>query len=120
MLFVHEGHGLSVSKACTALRMSRSVFVCKPAPRDDSLVITTLPGLAERYPRYGFAKYLAVLRREGHTWNHKRVCRIYRQLQLNMRRKGARHKKEGIFEGKPTSRENSIFSVKSNNYLEKN
>ena len=99
--------------------MSRSVFVCKPAPRDDSLVITTLPGLAERYPRYGFAKYLAVLRREGHTWNHKRVCRIYRQLQLNMRRKGARHKKEGIFEGKPTSRENSIFSVKSNNYLEK-
>ena len=70
--------------------MSRSVFVCKPAPRDDSLVITTLPGLAERYPRYGFAKYLAVLRREGHTWNHKRVCRIYRQLQLNMRRKGNR------------------------------
>ena len=90
VLFVHEGHGLSVSKACTALRMSRSVFVCKPAPRDDSLVITTLPGLAERYPRYGFATYLAVLRREGHTWNHKRVCRIYRQLQLNMRRKGKR------------------------------
>ena len=87
MLFVHEEHGLSVSKACTALRISRSVFLYKPTPRDDSLVITTLLELAERYPRYGFAKYFVVLRREGYTWNHKRVYRIYRQLQLNMRRK---------------------------------
>ena len=90
MLFVHEEHGLSVSKACTALRISRSVFLYKPAPRDDSLVITTLLELAERYPRYGFAKYFAVLRRGGYTWNHKRVYRVYRQLQLNMRRKGKR------------------------------
>ena len=90
MLFVHEEHGLSVSKACTALRISRSMFLYKPTLRDGSLVITTLLELAERYPRYGFAKYFAVLRREGYTWNHKRVYRIYRQLQLNMRRKGKR------------------------------
>ena len=90
MLFVHEEHGLSVSKTYTALRISRSVFLYKPTPRDDSLVITTLLELAERYPRYGFAKYFAVLRREEYTWNHKRVYRIYRQLQLNMRRKEKR------------------------------
>ena len=66
------------------------MFLYKPTPRDDSLVITTLLELAERYPRYGFAKYFAVLRREGYTWNHKRVYRIYRQLQLNMRRKEKR------------------------------
>ena len=90
MLFVHEEHGLSVSKACTALHISRSVFLYKPTPRDGSLVITTLLELVERYPRYGFAKYFVVLRREGYTWNHKRVYRIYRQLQLNMRRKGKR------------------------------
>ena len=90
MLFVHEEHGLSVSRACTALRISRSAFLYKPTPREHSLVITTLLELAERYPRYGFAKYFAVLRREGHTWNHKRVYRIYRQLQLNMCGKGKR------------------------------
>ena len=73
-----------------ALRISRSVFLYKPTPRDGSLVITTLLELAERYSRYGFAKYFAVLRRDGYTWNHKRVYRIYRQLQLNMRRKGKR------------------------------
>ena len=66
------------------------MFLYKPTPRDDSLVITTLLELAERYPRYGFAKYFVVLRREGYTWNHKRVYRIYRQLQLNMRRKEKR------------------------------
>ena len=64
------------------------MFLYKPTPRDGSLVITTLLELVERYPRYGFAKYFVVLRREGYTWNHKRVYRIYRQLQLNMRRKG--------------------------------
>ena len=53
MLFVHEEHGLSVSKACTALRISRSMFLYKPTLRDGSLVITTLLELAERYPRYG-------------------------------------------------------------------
>ena len=46
MLFVHEEHGLSVSKACTALRVSRSMFLYKPTPRDGSLVITTLLELA--------------------------------------------------------------------------
>ena len=66
------------------------MFLYKPTPRDDSLVITTLLELAERYPRYGFTKYFAVLRREGYTWNLKRVYRIYRQLQLNMRRKEKR------------------------------
>ena len=89
MLFVHEEHGLSVSKACTAAHKSKHVSL-QTTPRDGSLVITTLLELAERYPRYGFAKYFVVLRRAGYTWNHKRVYRIYRQLQLNMRRKGNR------------------------------
>ncbi|GAA0516883.1 hypothetical protein GCM10009414_28120 [Tatumella terrea] len=43
---------------------------------------------AERYPRYGFKKLFLVLRRQGNTWNHKRVHRIYCLLKLNFRRKG--------------------------------
>ena len=70
--------------------MSRTVYTYEPSPRNDMPVISALLKLAERYPRYGFAKYFAVLRREGHGWNHKRVHRIYRQLQLHLRRKGKR------------------------------
>lgn len=46
--------------------------------------------LVETYPRYGFPKYFALLRRKGHTWNHKRVHRIYREMNLHLRRKGKR------------------------------
>lgn len=42
---------------------------------------------AERYPRYGFEKLFHVLRRQGKSWNHKRVHRIYCLLKLNFRRK---------------------------------
>ena len=43
---------------------------------------------AERYPRYGFKKLFQVLRRQGKSWNHKRVHLIYCLLKLNYRRKG--------------------------------
>ena len=81
---------MSATRACAALRLSRTVFVYKPSPRDDMPVISTLLELVETYPRYGFGKYFALLRRAGHGWNHKRVYRIYRELGLHMRRKGKR------------------------------
>ena len=79
---------MSISKACAALRLTRTVFVYQPSPRDDLPVITALLELVEAYPRYGFPKYFALLRRRGHQWNHKRVHRIYRELNLHLRRKG--------------------------------
>ena len=53
-------------------------------------VVMALLELVEAYPRYGFPKYFAVLRRKGHNWNHKRAHRIYRELNLHLRRKGKR------------------------------
>ena len=85
-LFVHNGAWTFCQQGMRGIAyMSRSGFACKPTPRDGSLV-----GLADHHPRCGLAKCLAVSRREGHAWNHKRVHRIYRQPRLNMRRKGRR------------------------------
>ena len=86
--FIHEEHGISISKACTALRQARTVFIYQSSPWDNLLVITVLFELVEAYPRYGFPKYFASLRRRGHLWNHKRVHRIYREPNLHLRRKG--------------------------------
>jgi hypothetical protein len=44
--------------------VSRFVYRYEPKPGDDSPIIKGLLGLANRYPRYGFGKLFAVLRRQ--------------------------------------------------------
>ena len=51
--FVCEEHGLSISRACTALRMSRTVFAYKPSPRDD------MPVSRHKTQRGAFQSYLS-------------------------------------------------------------
>lgn len=81
---------MSQRASCRALSLSRSVYHYRPDDSRDEPVIQALLALVERYPRYGFRKLFVILRREGHCWNHKRVHRVYCQLNLNMRRKGKR------------------------------
>ncbi len=64
------------------------MYFYQPDTRRDEPVIHALTELAERYPRYGFKKLFQLLRRQGNTWNHKCVHRIYCLLKLNFRRKG--------------------------------
>ena len=70
------------------MHISRSVYAYQPRPRDDSPIIGALTLLADKYPRYGFAKMFQMIRRQDHAWNHKRVYRVYCALNLNLRRKG--------------------------------
>lgn len=70
------------------MSLSRTVFRYQPDTQRDEPVIMALTVAAERYPRYGFKKLFQVLRRQGKSWNHKRVHRIYCLLKLNFRRKG--------------------------------
>lgn len=79
---------MSLRQACRTLSLSRTVFRYQPDTRRDEPVIMALTVAAERYPRYGFKKLFQVLRRQGNSWNHKRVHRIYCLLKLNFRRKG--------------------------------
>ncbi|XUA18776.1 IS3 family transposase [Citrobacter sp. OP27] len=79
---------MSTRQACRTLSLSRTVYFYQPDTRRDEPVIHALTELAERYPRYGFKKLFQLLRRQGNTWNHKRVHRIYCLLKLNFRRRG--------------------------------
>ena len=81
-------HGASLRLACRAVGISDSVYRYRPdASRDDG-VIAKLQEAVERYPAYGFSKLFKILRRWGHAWNHKRVYRLYCDLNLNRRRRG--------------------------------
>nr|WP_275984253.1 IS3 family transposase [Klebsiella pneumoniae] len=79
---------MSLRQACRILSLSRTVFRYQPDTQRDEPVIMALTVAAERYPRYGFKKLFQVLRRQGKSWNHKRVHQIYCLLKLNFRRKG--------------------------------
>nr|WP_275691292.1 IS3 family transposase [Klebsiella pneumoniae] len=79
---------MSLRQTCRILSLSRTVFRYQPDTQRDEPVIMALTVAAERYPRYGFKKLFQVLRRQGKSWNHKRVHRIYCLLKLNFRRKG--------------------------------
>ena len=49
-----------------------------------------LNALVENRPRRGFWKCFKWLRRQGHRWNHKRVYRVYCQMELNQKRRAKR------------------------------
>lgn len=70
--------------------ISRSLYAYEPDTTRDAVVVEALQRLAQAYPAYGFEKMFAKLRNEGFMWNHKRVYRIYKALNLNLRRKHKR------------------------------
>ncbi len=82
-------HGLSVSRSCKAVGLPRSCWyrpACDWRERDRE-VIDALSRLARDKPGLGFWKLYARLRRQGYSWNHKRVWRVYCRMKLNLRRR---------------------------------
>ena len=71
----------------TSLSRSQYYYSSK---KDDTEVTGALQDLAFKHPCYGFRKLFAYLKRDGRSWNHKKVYRVYKLLKLNKRRKGKR------------------------------
>ncbi len=78
----------SILRGCRIVDVSRTSYAYQPDTQKDRPVIEALQRLAEEHPRWGFRLMFDSLRRDGYRWNHKRVHRIYTQLNLNLRRKG--------------------------------
>jgi putative transposase len=55
--------------------------------KDDSEVEQRLLYYAQKLPSRGCPEYVKRIRREGYSWNHKRIERVYRKLGLNKRRR---------------------------------
>jgi len=84
-----QTHDISTNRACQVVNLPRSQWYYLPV-RNDSEVIEKLEELAERYPTRGFDTYYGKIRSEGLRWNRKRVLRVYRKMNLKMRRKRKR------------------------------
>lgn len=83
-------HRLSKTRACCAMKLSRSAYYRVLQHRDDREVIDALNSLVEKHPRWGFWLCFDALKLNGCPWNHKRVYRVYKAMGLNLPRRKKR------------------------------
>lgn len=90
-----QKHGISVRMACICLGVSQSCYHYQPKLNsENALIADWLLRLTEVQKQWGFGLCFLYLRNVKHfTWNHKRVYRIYRELELNLRIKPRRRLK---------------------------
>lgn len=87
-----DRHGLSVRFACECMSVSESCYYYQPKQSaENDLIADWLLRLTMSNKRWGFGLCFLYLRNvKGFRWNHKRVYRIYRELELNLRIKPKR------------------------------
>ena len=82
-----ERHQVSIRFACACLVVSESCYYYQPRlSSENDLIADWLLRLTTANRRWGFGLCFLYLRNvQGYGWNHKRVYRIYRELELNLR-----------------------------------
>lgn len=80
-------HGVSVALACRTFQISETCYRYSPILSDENEEIADwLERLTENKRTWGFGLCFLYLRNvQGYGWNHKRVYRIYCELELNLR-----------------------------------
>ena len=87
--------GASIAVACRAFGISETCYRYSPKlDAENERIADLLLGLTRARKNWGFGLcYLYLRNVQGHAWNHKRVYRIYRDLELNLRIKPRRRLK---------------------------
>jgi putative transposase len=82
-----ESRGVSIRLACQAFVISETCYRYQPRLSDENAEIADwLIRLTHNQRNWGFGLcYLFLRNVKGFVWNHKRVYRIYRELELNLR-----------------------------------
>jgi putative transposase len=79
--------GVSIALACRIFRVSETCYRYAPKlSSENEQIADLLVGRTNARRNWGFGLCLLYLRNvQGRRWNHKRVYRIYRELELNLR-----------------------------------
>ena len=86
--YLVEKQGVSTRRAARLVGVSRSTLRYEKAQDGSSRALTKdLKELACKYPRAGYRMLTRLLQSNGWEVNHKRVYRLYKMLELTLRRK---------------------------------
>lgn len=83
---------INIRLACECFGISETCYRYRPRLSDENQQIADwLLRLTATHKRWGFGLCFLYLRNvKGFVWNHKRVCRIYQELNLHLRIKPRR------------------------------
>ena len=82
-----QSRGVTIALACRAFGVSETCYRYSPKLKpENERIEDLLIGLTKAHKTRVFGLCFLHLRNvKGHLWNHKRVYRIYRELELNLR-----------------------------------
>lgn len=78
------------------MQLPRSSYQYQSRPKDDQEVEAALDQLVTRHPSIGLWQCYYRLRNRGIAWNHKRVRRVYRKMNLHIRRRAKKRLPERV------------------------
>jgi len=89
---------VSISLVCRTFLISETCYRYQPKLScDNEKIADLLLGLTQNQRNWGFGLCFLYLRNvKGYPWNHKRVYRIYRELELNLRIKPNKRLKRAV------------------------
>jgi hypothetical protein len=84
---VVQQRGLAIRLACAVFSISESCYRYESKQNaENDEIADWLIRLTDNHRNWGFGLcYLSLRNVKGFAWNHKRVYRIYRELELNLR-----------------------------------
>lgn len=90
--YLVEVHARPLRRSCECVGLSRAAWYRPPLDWTvrDAELIAALAELVEDHPGWGFWKCCKFLRRRWPEWNHKRIYRVYKAMNLHLRRKAKR------------------------------
>ena len=82
-----KAKAFSQRRACRIAGLTRRSYDRQTKRQPDHSLEQAITSVTEQHPGWGFWKVYYRLRRQGHSYNHKRVWRVYRQMELNLPRR---------------------------------
>jgi putative transposase len=79
--------GLSERQSCQLVGIDRNTHRLQTETNKDTELKQHIEQLAKEKPRYGYKRLTLLIRNEGYIVNHKRIYRIYRELNLAVKAK---------------------------------
>ena len=76
--------------------MSRTSYQYERKPKDDKEVQAALTQLTQKHPAIGFWQCCYRLWNRDYSWNHKKIYRVYTDMNLNIRRRAKKRLPERV------------------------